>query len=247
MNQPVFIFVPGAWHGPECFSSISDLLFKQGFQSQGINLPSVGSTQLLSNFDADVNVIRKTTADVLATGKDVVLVMHSYGASPGSEAMKGFMDDNDGKNGMGKIVRMVWLCAFVLPVGGSLMAGLGHKNLPWFIIEGDVVNPAGPEEVFYNDLPAAEAARWSRALKPHSYSTFKSTTTVEPWQTIPSAYLFCENDNAIPIQAQQAMVAMAKQKAPKSFDMVQWCVSGHSPFLSKPDAVADFLIDAATK
>jgi hypothetical protein len=60
--------------------------------------------------------------------------MHSYGGMPASEAMKYFVGGNE-KDDMGKIVRMVWVCSFALPKGGCLMAGLGWKDLPWFMVE----------------------------------------------------------------------------------------------------------------
>jgi hypothetical protein len=69
--------------------------------------------------------------------------------------------------------------------------------------------------------------------------------SVEPWHTIPSAYLLCKKDNAIPLPAQEGMVAMAQQKAPGSFDLVETCDASHSPFLSMPETVAQFLIKAS--
>ena len=134
-SNPVFVFVPGAWHSPNCFQPTIELLSERGYSSQGINLPSVGSQTPLENFDADVEDIRKTISDLVSTGTDVVIVMHSYGSSPASEAVKYFLNDNEGKDGKGRIVRMVWMCAFVFPKGGSLMLGLGMKDLPWFRVQ----------------------------------------------------------------------------------------------------------------
>jgi len=241
-SKPVFVFIPGAWHGPECFEATIELLHKRGYSGQGINLASVGAQMPLENFDADVHIIRRTIEELVATGKNVVVVMHSYAGSPASEAMKYFVDDNAGQNGKGKIIRMAWVCAFIFPEGGSLMKGLGMKDLPWFRVNGGEVNPKGPKTVFYNDLSDAEGERWANTLKPHSYRTFYSEVSVEPWMTIPSAYLLCEKDNAIPIQAQQGMVAMAQGKNPKAFDLVESCESGHSPFLSMPNTLANFLV-----
>jgi hypothetical protein len=71
---------------------------------------------------------------------------------------------------------------------------------------------------------------------------------VEPWLKIPSSYLLCENDNAIPVQAQDGMIAYSKEKSGgRAFDHVERCESGHSPFLSMPGTVAEFLERAAGK
>jgi hypothetical protein len=55
--------------------------------------------------------------------------------------------------------------------------------------------------------------------------------TVELWPKIPSSYLICENDNAIPAHGQDGMVAYAQEKSGgKTFDHVERCSSGHSLF-----------------
>jgi len=92
-----------------------------------------------------------------------VLFFHSYGGVPGCEALGEYvkdMEDNkearEGKrkreNGWGKVRQLIFCAAFVLPKGGSLMAALGGKDLPWFRVDGDYVRPDTPERIFYNDL-----------------------------------------------------------------------------------------------
>lgn len=91
----------------------------------------------------------------------------------------------------------------------------------------------------------SDAEIWVDRLTTHSLPTFSSQLTVAPWKTIPSTYILCEEDQAIPIHGQEAMVAGAKQAAPDSFDVVESCSAGHSPFLSMPDKVTEFLKRAA--
>lgn len=113
------------------------------------------------------------------------------------------------------------------------------------MFQGDIVNPANPKDIFYNDLSPAAASPWIAALKPHSYRTLFSKLSVEPWRTIPAAYLVCEADNAIPAAAQEGMIAMAQGMAPGSFDVVERCGAGHSPFLSVPETCVAFLVKCA--
>lgn len=108
--------------------------------------------------------------------------------------------------------------------------------------QGDEISVHDPQTVFYNDLSELEAEKWAKTLRPHSYRTFFSEISVEPWMTIPSAYLLCEKDNAMPVHLQERMVAMAKAKNPKAFDLVERCTAGHSPFLSMPDTLVNFLV-----
>lgn len=82
---------------------------------------------------------------VLSTGKDVVMIFHSYGGVVGCEALKEYVNEHEtgksGKQGWGRIRRLVFVAAFVLPEGGSLMAGLGFKPLPWFNIDVSTFPP----------------------------------------------------------------------------------------------------------
>jgi len=136
--KPEFILVPGAWHGPEAFNPTSEILKKAGYTLHGVSLASVGASPHLQSFDPDVAVIKSTIDKVLSSGKDIVIVYHSYGSSPGCEALKEYLQDlesEDKKEGWGKIRRLVFCASFVLPEGGSLMAALQFKPLPWFIID----------------------------------------------------------------------------------------------------------------
>lgn len=102
-----------------------------------------------------------------------------------------------------------------------------------------------PQQIFYNDLPDSVADAAAAKLRAHSYRTFHSPVTVEPWAKIPSAYLICEKDQAIAVAAQDFMVGQARSIAPASFDLVERLDAGHSPFLSQPEKVAEYLERAA--
>jgi hypothetical protein len=58
--------------------------------------------------------------------------------------------------------------------------------------------------------------------------------------------ILCEKDAAIPIFAQEGMIAAAQQAAPKSFDVVERCDASHSPFISQPEWLAEKLAEAAS-
>jgi hypothetical protein len=55
----------------------------------------------------------------------------------------------------------------------------------------------------------------------------------------------CENDQALPLAGQEGMIGMAHQMAPTSFDVIERCSAGHSPFISKSEWLAEKLIKAA--
>jgi pimeloyl-ACP methyl ester carboxylesterase len=247
-TKPEFIFIPGAWHSPSSFSPVTTLLTARGYISHGIALPSVGASPALKSFDLDVEAIRNTVNSVLSSGKDVVLVMHSYGSIPTGEALASYVEQLESgaeAQGKGRVLRLVYVTCFILEEGGSLMARLNYTPLPWLDINGDEVTPLNPQEIFYNDLSAAAAAPWISDLKTHSYPTFSSKVSVMPWKVIPSTYVVCEKDNALPLPVQEDMIAMAKGMAANSFDVIERCEASHSPFLSMPEYLASVLVKAA--
>ena len=91
--------------------------------------------------------------------------------------------------------------------------------------------PLTPEAVFYNDLPEAEAKHWAGELRRHSYATkFCGGTGVESWKRIPSTYVVCEDDQAIPVEVQEGMVEGCRG-AGAEMGVVR-VKSGHSLMLS---------------
>jgi pimeloyl-ACP methyl ester carboxylesterase len=96
--------------------------------------------------------------------------------------------------------------------------------------------------MLYHDLPPKEAEEWKAKLKPQSLATFQDKTRAAAWRKIPTAYLVCEDDRAIPVQRQDAMIAKIKEGGEI---VTERLFVGHSPYINKPDFVAGFLRRAA--
>lgn len=233
-TKPVIVLVPGAWHPPAAFDPVTKLLDAAGYETKGVTLASVGAAEPLTDFQPDVDAIQAVIKPVVDEGKDVLLVVHSYGGMVGSEAVRGLdKASREKEDKKGGISHMYFCCAFALPEGVSLMNALQDKPLPWFKIAEDekTLDPATPIETFYNDVENPE--KYVAMLKPHSYRTMFSKMTYPGWKYVPCTYLFCEKDMAIPLEAQKGMVESSG---------VTWRTetvdASHSPFLSVPDKVA---------
>ena len=61
--------------------------------------------------------------------------------------------------------------------------------------------------------------------------------TASAWQQVPSTYLVCTEDRGTPVAAQREFARRANTVV--EFD------TGHHPFLSQPDAVADLISSLA--
>ena len=93
-----------------------------------------------------------------------------------------------------------------------------------------------PRRIFYNDLSDAEAAKWISELRPQVRQAQLTPTLNAAYRYLPSTYMFCENDQALPIGVQGEMVAESGASFAK-----ERCESGHSPYLSMPGKVVEVL------
>lgn len=72
-------------------------------------------------------------------------------------------------------------------------------------------------------------------LKPHAKPSFSEKAVYEPWHDMPSFYLFCDQDKAVPLQLQEDLAQTLGNPGTYHAD------GSHSAFLSVPDQVADGL------
>jgi len=78
------------WHGPWCFQKVGDAVAKAGYTNKFLSLPSVGSNAPMKHTDEDSDYVRENILKVLDEDKkDVLVVMHSYGGIPGTNASHG--------------------------------------------------------------------------------------------------------------------------------------------------------------
>lgn len=224
MKRPDLLLVHGGWHGAWAFDVLVPVLASQGFTVRTVDLPSSGS---LSGLDADVAVVRRSLAE---HATPTLVVGHSYGGVVISEAC----------SGVSNVVGLAYLCAFVLDKGESLSMFL-QPVPPWLEIDetGGVGRVRDPERVFYADLEPPVAARAAARLKPQSMACLGAVLTAAAWRELPSSYLICEQDQALPVPAQEMMSARTH--------IVERLASSHSPFLSHPGEVAAFLARAADR
>lgn len=116
-DKPVLIFVHGTSHGPECFTDVSNALQRAGFTCvDDLQLPGSGGTRETVLGD-DIKAIRDTILKVIEEkGRDCIIISHSYGAIPSSEAIKGLLKAD--RNGKSCVVKMIYL-APNLPMEGE--------------------------------------------------------------------------------------------------------------------------------
>lgn len=68
-----------------------------------------------------------------------------------------------------------------------------------------------------------------------SYNVQLTEITNEAYRYVPSTYLICDNDQAVPPQFQEMFAKRANA-------LVEHCDSGHSPHLSQPDKLVKEIV-----
>jgi pimeloyl-ACP methyl ester carboxylesterase len=228
-NDPTILLVHGAWHGAWCWDAVRTRLEAMGRTVFAIDLPTVHAANKaeLGMLD-DAQAVREA---VDAVDGPVVVVAHSYGGVPTTQGLAGAAN----------VAHIVYIAAFALDAGESLLGAVGEVAPTWWMVDGALTtagNAAEPaESLFFNDLPADVAHANAARLVAQATKPFSDTVTQVAWKDIPTSYLITERDTVFPLFAQEALSGRAGSA-------VHRLDTSHSPFLSQPDATAD-LIDAA--
>lgn len=224
MSQPSLLLVPGAWHKPDHLRLLADEL--PDIEVHTVALTASGDDPAtLGDMYKDAEAIAVAAA---AIDGPVVVVAHSYGGIPATQGLAGASN----------VQRLVYVAGFQLDAGDSLLSSVGGLPAPWWKIHqgegaGDYVEVMDPVEIFYGDVDAAVAQEAVSRLGYQSYASKIQPLTEVAWKTIPSTYVVCEADNAIPPFAQELFAQRAQT--------VRRLNSSHSPFLSQPATLARLL------
>ncbi|KAK5942610.1 hypothetical protein PMZ80_005175 [Knufia obscura] len=127
------IFVPDAWHGPECFDKVASTLRTQDYKTDYVHLPSVDPQPTpLKSFDPDVETFRTHIQSAADAAQQIILVMHSYGSIPTCQAVQNLeYTTRQAQNLPGGVTHLFFMAAFIIPAGKILIEAFGGNDLPW--------------------------------------------------------------------------------------------------------------------
>ncbi|KAJ9622185.1 hypothetical protein H2204_011617 [Knufia peltigerae] len=254
---PIIYIVHGSWHSPIFFDPVKTRLESRGYQVICPQLPSMtGELPAVKTMYDDADPVRRDLENLIEDqGQDVLLVMHSYGGIVGTQAAAGLgkaerraaavesqqqQGSSSGGGGGGGVIRLLYVCSFILTEDEHLCQPLGGEPAPFLKIEENgICIPVNPEQVFYQDLPVDEQKYWATQVKPQPLITQFNPMTKVAYKNIPVSYLYCENDQALPCSIQKFFV----ERCRTTVDVTTFtCTAGHSPFLSQPDFFADLVV-----
>jgi pimeloyl-ACP methyl ester carboxylesterase len=226
VQRSTVVLVHGGWHGSWCWAQVVPLLDRRGLSVRTIDLPSIDADP------HDRSALSGDAAAVAALLDDLqgpaLLCGHSYGGMVITQAAAGRQD----------VARLVYLCAFMPDAGESLLSIIGGRA-PWIVAHEDgrwLPDLEQAAATFYADCDAETQQASTARLRPMPTAPVEEPVSSAPWRDIPSTYVVCTQDMAIPVEWQRELFA------PRADEVVE-LEAGHSPFFSQPAAVADLLAE----
>ncbi|PGH19379.1 hypothetical protein AJ80_04020 [Polytolypa hystricis UAMH7299] len=260
MPKPAIVVIPGAWHRPQHYRVLTDGLKKHGYEAIGVTLPSVDSSPPHASWDQDAEAVRQVILENLNAGKEVITIAHSFGGVSMSEAVKGLGKKAHEEQGLsGGVVRLMYMCAMALPEGQTHVGQIKPQTPEEEEIEKKrqeyqeeyggmrftedgamVLEKEAVRDVFYSRCDPKDVEEALDLLGTFPSGPLTVPATYAAYREIPSTYIVCENDAALPVSVQERMIAQGE-----GVFHVERCQEGHSPFLSNPDFIVGCVRRAA--
>jgi pimeloyl-ACP methyl ester carboxylesterase len=222
------LLVHGAWHRSWCWEKLVPELIAARLNVWTVDLPSASADgDGRAGMYEDARAIRERVERIKGP---VALVSHSYGGLPATEAA----------GSVANVSQLIYVSAFQLEEGASLATTARAHGGQLPAAANGTMPPPGEAaiETLYGGVARADAERALARLVPQTVRSFHDHLTSAAWTDIPSDYVVCERDPAIPAAVQESMAARATT--------VHRLASGHSPFYSMPARLAQ-LITAAVR
>jgi pimeloyl-ACP methyl ester carboxylesterase len=231
-----FVLVPGSWHGAWCWQRLEPLLSEGGHRVLVPELLGTGADATPPD-EIRLDTWARQIRELLERQEQpVVLVGHSRAGVIISRVAELVPE---------RISRLVYLAAYLLPAGasvadtarddeGSLVAA---NLLPAQTGVTCTLRPELLREAFYGDCDDATVRFALERLRPEPLRPLAAALriTAQRYGAVPRAYVECTRDRTISLAAQRRM------QATLPCDPVFTLESDHSPFLSHPAELADFL------
>jgi pimeloyl-ACP methyl ester carboxylesterase len=228
--RATLVLVHGAWHGPWCWELLSPHLRGQALAVQTVELPSMTSA-VPAGLPEDAAHLGEVLRQIAGP---VILCGHSYGG----------MVVTATRTEQADVRHLVYLCAYMTEAGESVESSLraagerrpGHwiRRLP----DGrNQVDRERAATLFYEDCAPA-LQDWALAqLRPQWAQCLVQPSGPPAWRRHPSTYVICTADMALSPHVQREAYAPRAQR-------IVTLPSGHSPFLSVPQQLAQVLVSA---
>lgn len=184
-TKPTIVLVHGAWHSVDCFDLLRGELHKGGWPTEAPAHPSPGANSSTTVGTAEnAAAIRKVLQRLCDEGKEIVVVAHSYGGATSSCAVEGLGSKQRAAAGQhGGVLLLVYLTAFVIPKGVSILEASGGTLPPWQKLQASRRHSPSPRVIKKLTL----SARGASYMLSHRKTCF-TMTCHRRWERSSSGY-----------------------------------------------------------
>jgi pimeloyl-ACP methyl ester carboxylesterase len=221
-----FALVHGAYHGAWCWTRLGKELESRGLEVVAPDLPCDDPAAGLAEYAATVEA-------AIGERDDVVLVGHSLGSMtiPLVAAHR-------------PVRRLIFLCSVPTGPGPALDGQLSGMVTPEFMAaprfhdaDGrEVLGNQAARQLFFDDCPEADAWWAVAMLRPQSSRPLVDPSPLVEWPDVPQTVILSRDDRVV--RASWAEPAARHRLGGRDPVLLP---GSHSPFLSRPAALADVL------
>jgi rhodanese-related sulfurtransferase len=136
MTQPLptIVFFAGAFADPSCFDTLSSLFREAGYPTNYAYVSTLNpSNATIVSTSKDAEEARnKYILPLLEDGKDVVVLVHSYGGVVGGQAAAGLSKKSRSAAGKaGGVIGLIYLAGNIVGEGETLLQAVGGAYPPF--------------------------------------------------------------------------------------------------------------------
>lgn len=231
-----FLLIHGAWHGAWCYEKFIRELETRGEKAIAIDLPGHEAdgkpgwgVSLAQYADAVCDAASRIDTPVHLVGHSMGGLVISAAAEQAPQKfasltyLAAFLVNNESLLGQGPKMR-----------GTKVAAALKRHPISGFA----TIKPGHAKAAFYHCCTEEEARACQAQLCPQPLRPLITKVRVSEakWGKVARYYVFCEQDQAIPVDHQRAMEAKFPCAKTATID------TDHSPFVSRPKELAEALI-----
>jgi len=235
-----YVLVHGAWHGSWCWQKLAPLIKAEGHVVDAVDLPGRGNDQTPISEMTLIKYAELVRQRIESAEEPVILVGHSLGGMVITQAAELVPR---------RIAILVYLTAF-LPRDGQSLQQLSEGDHKALVRSNMIINKEqgssiiaqhARREVFYGECNDEDVTFAVSRHVPESLAVIGTPVRITDQRagSVRRFYIECLRDRAIGIDKQRKMYGARPCERVLTID------TDHSPFLSRPEELANHLLSLA--